>query len=192
MTTIQMTSDTDVAIGLVERMGHLENVLTGSLLSFLITTALSIFGGLLLISDDDKSKLTGTDVLMAVSLMYALLSGYYYFMLGHYYATVIALVPIADGLENIDVEGFWVVFEIPIWFLPDEMRNISALLGVPLYPLLFSGVVIFGVGRVMQRIGVSGAPKTRHLIEAFLLQVFVMVWVVSAPFLRFLEATALR
>ena len=148
-------------------------------------------GGLFLVSDNERTKLSGADALKGVALIYALLSGYYYFMLGHYYATVIALVPVADGIDSIEVDGFWAVFESPLWFLPDDFNNVLGLLGAPLYPLMFSGLVIVGVGRIMGRMDGFIAPGKRRLAEAFLLQVLVMVWVIGAPFVRFLDAPAL-
>lgn len=180
----------ELVVTLVERLNHIEGVLTGSLLGFLVTTTLSIGGGLYVLThDEDKSPISSSVVMNSVAVVYALLSGYYYFFLAHFYAAAVSLVPLAERVESVDLENFWTVFQAPVPG-PGGFRNFFGLLSAPLYPLLFSWTAILGIHHYLRKSesgNAKGKTSRQLLFRALGIQTAVMMWVILLPFIQFIR-----
>ena len=90
---------------LFQRMNSLETILVSTLLGFLITTTLALYASYYNFKDTSKlSKCPGT-LMLGVNVLYIFLSGYYYFMLTHYYVIVSILIPYAEEASITDAVG---------------------------------------------------------------------------------------
>lgn len=170
---------------LVERLSHLEGILANSLLGFLVTTTLSVLAAIYVLKNDEgKTPLPAHGILVGIAVLYSLLSGYYYFMLAHFYATVATVIPLVDSTSvPVKIENLWTFFQAPIP-LDADTRNFVGLVVAPLYPLTFSWVVLTGTYHYLRR----ELPSRRSYFIGMGLQLLVMVWVITVPFLRFTDA----
>jgi hypothetical protein len=175
-------------------MNHLEDLLVNNLLGFLITATSTVLAGIYLARRDRKSlpMLTPRHVLTGANVVYLFLGGYYYFMLAQFYATVVVFVPLAKTIPAPTGE-LWSVLQTPSFgILTSSTSNLLMLLAAPLFPVAFSSCAIttcwFLVRQAPGRSSQVPALGYRALGAALTSQVFLAVFMILHPLLRFLDA----
>lgn len=173
---------------LIQRIDHLENILVFSALSLLITTTFAIYTAIYSLKNSSNLKISSSVVLTGVSLIYFLLSGYYYFMLTHFYATTCMLLPLRSEISDIiEIELLWKSFQLTLPFLRENAKMYLALLNAPIFPLLFSSLSIVVVWNILKKEIESATRKYLILvfsISAQLMLFFSMIWY---PFSKFVN-----
>jgi hypothetical protein len=157
-------SETDLAL-LVERANHLEEMLGGGLLVFFIAAA----GGALAVrtalrGESESTSFSARQLFYGITLGYVFVSGFYYYMLAQYYASMSTVLKVisSDSAYADVYKGL----QIPTLGLPlDPASNIVMLLFAPLFPLAVSYTLSFGSYLSLRHSRAGLAPKdlTRSL-----------------------------
>ena len=181
----------DIVPMLFQRINSLESILVSTLISFLVTTTLAIFS--IYYQSKDNSKLTDNPVIVIIfiNVLYIFLSGYYYFMLTHFYATYSILEPYLKGISG--YRNLWVFFSLPQvpFFFSDYWRIVISLLSAPLFPLFFSFATISGVCLLLRKDSTTKLMTTYTILFSFLAQLTTCYLMIFYPFVRFLECIKL-
>ena len=176
---------------LVSRLNHLETVLFSSALGFLLTTTVAVYSAVYSIRNSDKIEIKPNFIISGVNIIYVLLSGYYYFILTHFYATASIIIPFKSELpDSINIERLWTFFQLSIPFIESSTRNYLSLLNAPLFPLLFSVASTTGVWYILRNDFDSNKKRIGILVVSFLTQMitfFLMIWYPFSKFIKLIE-----
>ena len=173
---------------LVERMGHLETILFSSALGFLITTTIALFSAVYSLINKSNVKLKPSFLIIGANLIYVLLSGYYYFILTHFYATASTIIPLKDSIPNaINIDKLWTSFQLSIPFLGQEYKIYLALLNAPLFPFFFASISIIGIWFIVKEDFKSKMESKLSLIGSIVAQLAVFYLMIWYPFNEFIE-----
>ena len=154
------TNDTkkiDTIKMLLERVNHLEGILSSSLFSLLISTTLAVGGGAYTIKDK-RIPISGLTVFVGANFVYVLLSAQYYFMLTHFYSAMIFMI---YQNQFVDIKGLsllWIEFQSPMPVGVSKVPQFLYLLQATLPPLLFATMTILGLWAVFLKKAVSAEP----------------------------------
>lgn len=178
-------SETDLAL-LVERANHLEEMLGGGLLVFFVAAAGGIFAvRTALRGESESTSLSARQLFYGITLGYAFVSGFYYYILAQYYAsmgTVLQVVSSDSAYADV-YKGM----QIPTLGLPlDPASNIIMLLGAPLFPLLVSFTLTFGSYLSLRHSRTGLVPK--DLTRSLALHAVLCPLLVCHAFAGFLSA----
>jgi hypothetical protein len=137
-------SDNDIDL-LMDRANHLEDLLVGSLLGFFITATAGVFAAARALRGDSESpSFTTRQFFYGITLAFAFVSGFYYYMLAQYYTTMSTLLRVVQGDSSYSdlIKGL----QIPTLGLPlDPASNVLMLLSAPLFPLAVSLTLTLGM-----------------------------------------------
>ena len=173
---------------LVQRINHLETVLFSSALGFLITTTLAIFAALYILKTESKLRINPSFLMIGTNIIYVLLSGYYYFILTHFYATASTLIPFKSLIpDSINIDKLWTYFRFSIPFLKSETQMYLSLLNAPLFPLLFSMMSITGVWYLINNEFKSEKKKWMSIGLSLILQSVIFYLMIWYPFRQFIK-----
>lgn len=181
--------ETELVKVLIERIGHLENVLFSSTLGLLITTTIALFSAIYSLKNKSKVKLSSSFLLIGSNLIYILLSGYYYFILTHFYASILVILPLKGKIPNsLDIDVLWNSFQLSIPFINEKSRIYLALINAPLFPFLFSSISIIGIWYLVRK-GIKSKIKRRiWLFGSILVQLIIFYLMIWYPFNEFMKS----
>jgi hypothetical protein len=178
-------SDNDVDL-LMDRANHLEGLIVGSLLGFFITASAGAFvAARALRGDRESPSFTTRQFFGGITLVYAFVSGFYYFMLAQYYTTMSTLLKVVQGDSSYSdlTKGL----QIPTLGLPlDPMSNVLLLLSAPLFPLAVSLTLTLGMYLYLRHTKAGLTP--RDLTRAMALHAILCPLLVCHAFALFLAA----
>jgi hypothetical protein len=190
-------SELDQALitAMIERASHLEDVLVTSLLGLLITTT---FGFVVAIYTLHKESTFWRQIdkrwfLIGIAFIYMCISGYYYYMLAHFYAAVqSAFALIVTPSTQSGVAPIWSLFRLPEWFgLSAKERSIGYLAIAPLFPVGFSCIAItafwLAIKPDWQR---QWKSSVASWIIAIMMQIVLAYLLAAYPFRTFTRAIA--
>ncbi len=178
-------TETDTAL-LMERANHLEEMLGGSLLVFLVAgTAGLLAAAKLFRRDSESSSFTARQFFIGTTLGYVFISGFYYYMLAQYYAATSTLLKVVEGDSTYG--NLYRGLQIPTLGLPvDPASNIIMLLGAPLFPLAISFTLTLGMYLSLRHSKTGLALK--DLTRAMALHAVLCPLLVCHAFAGFLSA----
>lgn len=182
---------------ILDRLNHLEEILSSSLFTLMITTTLAMSAGAYAIRER-KIPISGRVFFVGANCFYIVLSAHFYFMLTHFYSSFIFLV---DQYQRMvpRLTLLWTVFRIPLPGTSDKAQSVLYLIQATLAPLLFSSLAALGLYWVFlhpkQIIDSTGAVISNPdrsdftwIVLALLLHVFVWVVMIWQPFWDFMNA----
>jgi hypothetical protein len=184
---VQNTFDTSELIGLLsERLNHHEDLLVSSLFGFLLASTSTAFVAVYTIRSEKRHTwVTPRQVFLGANILYLVLSGYYYFMLAQYYATVVALVPLLRRVQA-PTEALWNTLRIPsLGLLTPSTRSWFFLVNAPLLPLFFSASVLVAVWLLTRKRGNSHHIGPIALASSLVAQLALLVLMIWYPFSQF-------
>jgi hypothetical protein len=178
-------SDNDIDL-LMDRANHLEDLLIGSLLGFFITATAGFFAAARALRGDSESpSFTTRQFFYGITLVFAFVSGFYYYMLAQYYTTMSTLLRVVQGDSSYSdlTKGL----QIPTLGLPlDPASNVLMLLSAPLFPLAVSLTLTLGMYLYLRH---SKAGLTlRDLTRAIAIHAVLCPLLVCHAFAVFLSA----
>jgi hypothetical protein len=188
-----VTTNDSITI-LVERANHLEQLLASNLFGFLLTgtfTGLAAVWTMRAEKQEKPTLFTPRQLFIAANILYMLVSGYYYFMLAQFYATIVALAPLT-GSARPEFNKLWSTLRVPSFgVLPLSTSNFLMLFTALLLPLVFSILVSIGLYVLIEEKDSPtkiGRLTLATFIGIHLLYGFILI---SQPFLLFLSAIGL-
>ena len=176
---------------LINRINHLEVMLFSSMLGILLTTTYGVFAAFYKIQESGNNFFKPTYFIIGINLIYVFISGYYYFILTHFYAAASTLIQLKPSLPtSLSLEIFWELFKVPkfpFWF-SDPTRNLISLANAPLFPLMFSFTSIMGICYLLKRkLSKTQKKYTYWVIYSLLIQLVPFYLIILYPFLTFVE-----
>jgi hypothetical protein len=182
---------------LLDRANHVEELLVGSLLGFFLTASAGGFAGAYTLRSEAGRALglSPRRFFHGISVIYAFLTGYYYFMLAQFYGATIAAIQVSRTLTDaaVPVRALWETLQLPsLGLLPRDIANIAMLINAPLFPLALSAALLYGFYLLIK--GTTGTPpplRTRDLAMALGLQGGLCILMAWHPFVEFLKAARL-
>jgi hypothetical protein len=175
---------------LTERINHLEQLLVSSLFGFLLASTSTAFAAVYTIRSEKRATnwVTPRQLFLGANVLYLILSGYYYFMLAQYYATVVTMVPLLRQLPT-STDALWNTLMIPSFsLLPTSVRSWLFLVNAPALPIFFSTSVLIAVWLLTRRRGKSLHIGLTALTWSIIAQLVLLVLLVWYPFSRFFAA----
>lgn len=178
-------SDNDVDL-LMDRANQLESLVVAGLFGFFVIAAAGAVAAKKALGDDSgTASFTTRQVFFGVTLLYAFVSGFYYYMLSQYYTTMSTLVRIVQGDSSYSdlTKGL----QIPTLGLPlDPASNVLMLLSAPLFPLAISLVLTSGMYLYLRHSRAGLTP--RDLTRAMAIHAVLCPLLVCHAFAVFLSA----
>lgn len=174
-------SDSEIAKLLWDRWNHLERILVTTIFAMFITATVAIFAAATKLGEVAKSN-TFTDNLFMVGAgaAYAILAGYYYFMLTQNYAAMVSLLQLDTRIVR-KVSPLWEFFK-PARAPVAGLRHQLQLLPAATVPLTITVVALIGIRSCLGH----ETPIIFWGIIAFHVALFFhMMW---SPFRRFVNA----
>jgi len=174
------------------RINHLEVMIFSSMLGILLTTTFGLYAASYKIKESDDKSMKPATLIWAVNAIYFLVSGYYYFILTHFYAATTTLFELQSKLPRyVNLSNFWNFFQlptIPFFWLSEKSRNILSLLSAPLFPLLFSLSSIVGICYLLKRrLLISHKSIFSLLWKSLIIQLILFYLMAIFPFIRFIN-----
>lgn len=180
--------ETEIIKILIERIGHLETVLFSSAFGFLITTTIALFTAVYSLKNASKVELSSKFLLTGSNVIYVLLSGYYYFILTHFYAAASTVIPFKDKIpDTLNIETLWNSFQLSIPFVGEQSRIYLSLINAPLFPFLFSTFSIIGIWFLVKKEIKPKSNRKFWLIGSILTQLILFYLMIWHPFNQFIE-----
>lgn len=178
-------TETDLAL-LVERANHLELMLAGSLLVFLVAAVAGTFAAAKLFRrDSETSSFTARQFFLGTTVGYVFISGFYYYMLAQYYTAVSTLLKVVDS--DSPYATLYRGLQIPTLGLPlDPASNVVMLLSAPLFPLAASFTLTLGMYRYLSQS--KTGLELRDLTRSLALHAVLCPLLVCHAFAGFLSA----
>jgi hypothetical protein len=152
---------------ILDRVNHLEGILSSSLLSLLISTTLAVGGGAYTIKDK-RIPISGFTVFFGANLVYVLLSAQYYFMLTHFYSAMIFMINQNQSAQVADLQLLWIEFQSPMPLIGSKVPQFIYLIQATLAPLLFAIMTIVGLWAVFLKKEVSAVQagwSDKHQVQ---------------------------
>lgn len=178
-------SDNDVDL-LMDRANQLESLVVAGLLGFFVIAAAGAVAARKALRDDSETTgFTTRQVFFGIALVYALVSGFYYYMLSQYYTTMSTLLRVVQGDSSYSdlTKGL----QIPTLGLPlDPASNVLMLLSAPLFPLAIS--ILFTLGMYVYLRHSKAGLTPRDLTRAMALHAILCPLLVCHAFAVFLSA----
>jgi hypothetical protein len=181
---------------ILTRLNHLEDILSSSLFTLMITTTLAMGGGAYAIRER-KVPISGRIFFVGANFFYIVLSAHYYFMLTQFYSSFIFLVDQYQGLVG-RLDLLWTIFRIPVPWASESTQSVLYLMQATVAPLLFSCFIALGLYAVFLRpknIDDTGGPVPNPdhsggewIGLSMLLHLFVWVAMIWQPFFDFISA----
>jgi len=145
-----MPTETQLDQALIEAMiaraSHLEDILVTSLLGLLLTTTFGFFAAIYTVRKESHfwRQIDKRWLLIGIAFVYMCISGYYYYMLSHFYAAVqSAFALIRNPATQEAVAPIWSLFRLPHMFgLSAKQRSVGYLAIAPMFPVGFSCTAI--------------------------------------------------
>ena len=176
---------------LFDRWNHLEYILGSSLFGLFLTTTLGVYAVVFRWPKMTEGKNPGISMtlfLLGVATLYALISGYYYFNLTHFYTVALSLVTVAEQTTlPVDTEAFWSLFQAPgvAAVLGEKTAIFLTLLNAAMFPFIFSSCSILGIWLVLKRETQPQGHRYGILAVGFALQGLAFYSGILYPFVRF-------
>lgn len=179
---------------MIARASHLEQILVTTLLGLLLTTTFGLFVAVYTLKKEGDSISSFMSIrmfLVGIALLYVTLSGFYYYMLAHFYAAVqsaFALIK-PDDLQDA-VAPIWSLFRLPEMLgLSQKARAIGYLAIAPLFPVSFSCTAITVLWWSLRR-EMAGQRKSSIAIwlSSLAVQILMAYLLISHPFSAFTSA----
>ena len=178
-------SDNDVDL-LMDRANQLESLVVAGLFGFVVIAAAgSVAAKKALGEDSGTASFTTRQVFFGVTLLFTLVSGFYYYMLSQYYTTMSTLLRVVQGDSSYSdlTKGL----QIPTLGLPlDPASNVLMLLCAPLFPLAISLLLTLGMYVYLRHSKAGLTP--RDLTRAVAIHAILCPLLVCHSFAVFLSA----
>jgi len=177
-------SETEIAL-LVERADHLEGLLAGGLFVFFLAALAGFFAAAKgFRRDSETPDFSARQLFYGITVSYALLGGFCYYMLSEYYTTLSTVLRVLAGDSTFGdlVQGL----QTPSLGLPlGPAPNVIMLLGAPLFPLAVSITLTMGMYLYL-RDSKTGL-RTKDLSRATALHAAICPLIVAHAFAIFLS-----
>jgi hypothetical protein len=188
----EFISRTELLKLLFNRVNHLEDLLVGNLLGFIVTATFAGFAGAYTLRSDSVGTLSlkPRQVFHGISLLYVLLSGYYYFMLGQFYSVLLGILKLTENQADLPWRLLWQTLRFPSFgFLPDNLTNFLMLINAPLFPLMVSVIVLFGFWLLIRNPQRTSKTLTaKDIWVAISIQMLLCLLMTWSPFTTFLQS----
>ena len=186
--------NTDLIAIVVSRIDNLENMLGMSSLAMIVTTTLGVVGALYTIQKERGPGMAPTTLFIGINALFVFITGYDYYILTQYYATLSLLGELLKTVETSAIRNFVEYYQASVFFNPGTgVRFQLYIYTTLLFPFFFAISVSFIAWSMLKN-----DMKNRFLrktlfpasVAIHMATLYVMGWNSCATFIELVLDTA--